>query len=169
MQFLAQLHLQHAEPELARFHDLVLMLFQCQNQPGMCDEWDSESGGNAAILVSAHGRLPLPVPRGSTLLPGKSAIRFVPYDDSRHSDSPDDAYCAAVDAPGSKVLGKLGGVPFWIQGDETPHCACGEKMRFIAQIESRGGGGINFGDAGVGYAFACTGCAASAKFLWQCM
>src|SRR5438045_4205523 len=68
MQFLAQFPLRHAEPALARFQDQVLMLFQCQNQPGLCDEWNSESGGNAAILVSASGRLPLPVPQGPTLL-----------------------------------------------------------------------------------------------------
>jgi hypothetical protein len=41
-------------------------------------------------------------------------------------------------------------------------------MRFVVQLEPKGGGGINFGDAGLGYAFACDTCAAEARFLWQC-
>ncbi|MFT4843492.1 MAG: hypothetical protein ACJAYX_003341 [Planctomycetota bacterium] len=41
-------------------------------------------------------------------------------------------------------------------------------MLFFAQLECAGGGGINFGDVGSGYAFVCRRCTASAKFLSQC-
>ena len=90
------------------------------------------------------------------------------YDDGSSVETPDDAYCAAVEAPNSRVLGKLGGRPLWIQGDETPTCSCGQRMSFAIQLEDRGGGGINFGDAGVGYGFVCSSFPAQAKFLWQC-
>lgn len=168
MQFLSQLPMREVREDLIHLEDKVLLLFQCQSQPGLCDEWDPESGGNAALLVSSLARVPLEIPQGATLLPAESRIGFVPYDDSACEETPDDSYCAEVDAADSKIIGKAGGVPLWIQGDETPHCSCGEPMVFVAQLEASGGGGINFGDAGAGYAFVCASCHSSAKFLWQC-
>lgn len=168
MQFLSQLPMREVGGQFVQHKDKVLLVFQCQNQPGLCDEWDPESGGNAAVLVSSLNRVPLGVPPGNTLLPAESHVAFISYDDSSCQETPDDAYCAQVDAPTSKVIGKVGGVPLWIQGEETPRCSCGEPMVFVAQLEARGGGGINFGDAGAGYAFVCASCPSSAKFLWQC-
>jgi hypothetical protein len=167
MQFLAQLPLDGADSSLKQARGKVLMLFQCQNDPGMCDEWDANSGGNAALLTAADGRESMVVPPGETLLPAVSRVKYLPYDDSVQVESDDDNFCAALDDHSSKTLGKLGGRPLWIQGEETPQCNCGKTMLFVAQLESAGGGGINFGDAGVGYAFVCTECD-SAKFLWQC-
>lgn len=166
MQFLAQLPLSaHPDPQLAA-RDQVLLLFQCQNDPGMCDEWDASSGGNAALLCAAGGAA-MAVPAGTTTLPSRSTVAFRHYDDQGGEETPDDAYCALLeDDP--EVLGKVGGVPLWIQDDETPACACGRAMTFFAQIENRGGGGINFGDSGSGYAFVCMACRDGAKFLWQC-
>src|ERR1043166_6013940 len=83
------------------------------------------------------------------------------------ADTPDDGYAAAR-ARRRSVVGKLGGRPLWVQADETPKCSCGRKMTFVAQLEGDAGGGINFGDTGTGYAFACPRCKAKAKFLWQC-
>ncbi len=167
MQFLSQLPLKSAGVPI-ELQDKVLLLFQCQNDPGMCDEWDANSGGNAALLVSYSASISLRPPSGPTVLARESRVRLVPYDDSASSETPDDAYCASVDAKGSATLGKVGGRPLWIQGDETPQCSCGAAMTFVLQLEARGGGGINFGDAGSGYAFVCESCAISAKFLWQC-
>lgn len=167
MQFLAQIPLRECDEFEPRRDAQILLLFQCQSDPGMCDEWDATAGGNAAVLVSAVGTASLSVPAGETLLPAESRLRFVPYK-TRVGETPDDAYCCAVDEPNSRVVGKLGGAPLWIQGDETPSCACGQPMAFVCQLESRGGGGINFGDAGAGYAFACSRCDDEARFLWQC-
>lgn len=167
MQFLSQLHLSPAGLSAQALRDKVLLLFQCQNNPGLCDEWAANGGGNAALLVSSLARQSLKAPSGPTLLRRESRFRLVQYDDSASRESPDDAYCASVDAKDSKTLGKVGGRPLWMQGDETPQCKCGAKMRFVVQLEARGGGGINFGDAGAGYAFVCESCAESAKFLWQ--
>jgi len=168
MQFLAQLPLHDLGiPNLTNRHQLLL-LFQCQANPGLCDEWDPDAGGNAALLVSADDAEPLAVPAGETQLPAVSMVTLQDYDDSPAHDTPDDAYCEALDASDLVVLGKTAGVPLWIQGDETPSCDCGERMQFVAQIEAAGGGGINFGDVGAGYAFVCRTCPASSKFLWQC-
>jgi hypothetical protein len=65
------------------------------------------------------------------------------------------------------LLDKIGGLPVWIQGDETPSCPCGEPMVFVAQLECHGGDGIDFGDVGSGYALVRASCPHSAKFLWQ--
>jgi uncharacterized protein YwqG len=167
MQFLSQLPLKSAGLPV-EMQDKVLLLFQCQNDPGMCDEWDANSGGNAALLVSPSASQSLRPPSGPTVLARESRVRLVPYDDSASGETADDAYCSSVDAKGSTTLGKLGGRPLWMQSDETPQCSCGAKMTFVLQLEARGGGGINFGDAGTGYAFVCESCATSAKFLWQC-
>jgi hypothetical protein len=151
MQFLAQLALPDSGlPDLAG-RDALLLVFQCQNQPGMCDEWDPVSGGNAARLVSLAGaRAAQPPPNGKTTL-----------------SSVDPLCLSSVDS-GVDALGMVGGSPGWIQGDETPDCTCGSQMRFVLQLEPRGGGGINFGDGGLGYAFICDTCQAEARFLWQC-
>lgn len=169
MQFLAQLPLNNGGLASDKLRSKVLLVFQCQNDPGMCDEWDANAGGNAALLVSSLERQPVTPPPGPTLLPSESRAKLVPYDDSLSKETADDAYCASVDASNSATLGKVGGRPLWLQGDETPICECGTKMSFVLQLEARGGGGINFGDAGAGYAFVCESCANSAKFLWQCL
>ena len=166
MQFLSQLSLTSA-PEAEDHRDQTLLLFQCQNHPGLCDEWDPNSGGNAAFLVTTEDRIPMPVPEGNTLLPEDTPIQLVAYP-ADSGGTPDDSYCEAFDAPGSEVLGKVGGTPLWIQNDETPASARGTRMSFIVQLEERGGGGINFGGGGAGYAFICGVCRDRAKFLWQC-
>lgn len=168
MQFLAQLPLNELGISLLEGRRQYLLLFQCNSDPGMCDEWDAYSGGNAALLVPTETAVPIPVPTGETLLSGVSRIDLQEYDDSLMQETPDDNYCNALDMPDSKVLGKTGGTPLWIQNDETPACSCGERMLFVAQLEAHGGGGINFGDAGSGYAFVCSKCPSSAMFLWQC-
>lgn len=167
MQFLAQLPLNLKPLSFLQDKNQSLLLFQCQADPGMCDEWDPDSGGNAALLVPMEPSIFLTPPEGETLLPGESFIEFRDFDDSLGREAEDDFYIKALREPGSLVLGKVGGNPLWIQSDETPLCSCGESMLFVAQIEDRGGGGINFGDAGTGYAFVCRSCVGSAKFLWQ--
>ena len=69
MQFLAQLALADCGiPNLAG-RGQALLLFQCQNEPGLCDEWDPESGGNAARLVAlAEAKPAQPPETGVTAL-----------------------------------------------------------------------------------------------------
>ena len=151
MQFLAQLALPDCEiPELAG-REQSLLLFQCQNDPGMCDEWDPQSGGNAARLVPLAEATRVKAPAS-----GETRLMAV------------DPVGVVVTEPEAAPLGRVGGEPEWIQADETPTCVCGTRMRFVVQLSPEGGGGINFGDAGEGYGFVCDSCPAEARFLWQC-
>jgi len=179
MQFLAQIRLADTGVASLTGRDQLLLVFQCQNDPGMCDEWEPDAGGNAAVIVPASDLVPLSPPAlsakerkgdvgGPTTLETAQTIRATDYDDSRQSEYDDDAYVEALQKKGAAVVGKLGGRPVWVQGDETPKCSCGRKMVLVAQLECSAGGGINFGDAGSGYAFACPRCKGKAKFLWQC-
>jgi hypothetical protein len=170
LQFIAQIDLADADVEGLGERQQLLLLFQCQNRPGLCDEWDPASGGNAAILVRSDVRLQRvdpPTVGPSTLLPREDGLEFRPYVESQAGRTPDDAYCQALDADPNGVIGKAAGRPLWIQGDETPVCSCGSRMRFVVQVEQHAGGGINFGDAGVGYAFVCEKCRESARYLFQ--
>ncbi len=52
---------------------------------------------------------------------------------------------------------RLGGVPDWIQGDQTQKCSCGETMTFYGQLDSIGDKYI-LGDCGMVYVFVCFDC-----------
>jgi uncharacterized protein YwqG len=66
---------------------------------------------------------------------------------------------------GKRDENKIGGTPVFMQGDEFPF---NDGWQLLLQLDSCSVPfSINFGDAGVGYAFLnCTG--DKAKFLWQC-
>ncbi|WKX73351.1 hypothetical protein [Streptomyces sp. XD-27] len=160
MQFLAQLLLD----------DLVLAVFMCQNDPGMCDDWDPASGGNRALLFPRGGLAAAPVPdRGATLLSEVCGIAYATVDEADY-DKARDQWCATHDRDVLEVLGRFGGAPSWLQGDETPPCpSCARPMAFAAQLEEGHDHrtAMNFGGGGCGYAFTCAPCLAAA-FLWQC-
>ncbi|WP_406861342.1 hypothetical protein ABZO31_13150 [Streptomyces sp. HUAS MG47] len=143
MQFLAHLPLPSG----------VVAVFLCQNDPGMCDDWDAAGGANAAFVFS--GELsPATVPaEGETQLDAVTALRLHPE-------------LTPTDAP---VLGRWGGEPDWVQGDETPICpSCTVPMGFTAELEEGYdfATSANFGGGGRGYVFSCRPCGGAA-FLWQ--
>lgn len=172
MQFLAQLLVSAPDDqgaEAAAVVEGVLSVFMCQNDPGLCDEWDPVEGGNRALLFPRTGLMPAPVPtEGETLLSETSGIDrtevdAVPYDEAR------DNWSQSHGRPLRDVLGQLGGVPSWLQQDETPACpSCARPMGFMAQFEEGRDHrtAMNFGGGGCGYAFACTPCK-EGSFLWQ--
>jgi hypothetical protein len=155
MQFIA--HLDRGED--------VVSVFMCQNDPGMCEEWDPSAGGNRARVFPAEGLAPAAVPaEGQTLLEDVSVLVAQCVEAKGYGQADTDG---PVD--GRPVLGQLGGVPAWLQNDETPDCGgCGEQMGFVAQLEEGHGHAhpINFG-GGCAYVFACDACR-EAAFLWQC-
>ncbi|MGW1197911.1 hypothetical protein ACWD4B_19035 [Streptomyces sp. NPDC002536] len=131
----------------------VVAVFFCQNDPGLCDDWDATGGANRAYLFT--GELsPAAVPdEGVTLLGAVTALR-----------------CRPAGAPTAEpVLGRLGGAPDWIQGDETPDCPhCAAPMTLTAELEEGYdfATSANFGGGGRGYVFSCHPCG-KAAFLWQ--
>lgn len=178
MQFLAQIALSDTGIAALAKREQFVLLFECANDPGMCDEWEPDAGGNAALVVPVANAIPLLPPGWSRrkaererhealFLKEVQAIKLIDYDDSIQQEYDDDAYAEVVQTD-TTVIGKLGGRPVWIQADETPTCSCGRKMTFLAQFQPQAGVGLNFGDFGCGYAFICGRCKSKAKFLWQC-
>jgi len=144
-----------------------IFIFQCANDPGMCDEWDPESGGNCAMIVDiADAVRPTKPPRkGVTALDGTWSGHAEECVADSYSDAREEA-----DANGWSVIGQLGGVPDWLQEDETPECpACGNPMVLAAQLEEGPDDrtAMNFGGGGCGYVFVCPCPAGEARFLWQ--
>ncbi|MEV6207456.1 DUF1963 domain-containing protein [Kitasatospora sp. NPDC051914] len=172
MQFLAQILLddlgRQAGAGAAEGRGL-LALFMCQNDPGGCQEWSADAGGNRALVLPADGVRPLPLPDlpadhdGDPRLLG--AVRAVAY-----RAAPGGDHARARLAPHSAApLGRLGGEPEWLQYEQTPDCpSCEQEMAFVAQLEEGPDSltAMNFG-SGCAYAFACEPCGSGA-FLWQC-
>ncbi len=172
MQFLARLLVSDlsAQGSVPEASAGVLSVFMCQNDPGLCDEWDPGAGGNRALLFPGVGLTVAPVPaEGETLLPETCGIDCTVIDAAAYSEARI-LWAQAHGSPVRDVLGQLGGVPSWLQHDETPTCpACGQPMNFVAQLEEGRDHQttMNFGGGGCGYAFACSPCG-EGSFLWQC-
>ncbi|WP_203914845.1 hypothetical protein [Rhizocola hellebori] len=149
MQFIVQL-LPDDVSELER----SLLVFMCQNDPGMCDDWNPRSGANKSYLFPVGELRAAQVPaEGVTTLSAVSGMRL-------EGEAPADAH----------VIGRVGGKPEWIQADETPGCPkCGDYMDFLVQLQQGHDHttAVNFGGDGLGYAFVCKPCQ-EAAFVWQC-
>lgn len=115
----------------------ISLVFLCQADPGMCDDWDADSGDNAVLNYKS-----IEIESCSNYLINDSSL------------------------PQEQSVGKLGGTPDWIQGDETPNCDCDKAMTFVAQVEESAHPDLNFGGHGSSYVFTCAPCNKS-KFLWQ--
>lgn len=141
------------------------LIFMCDNDPGMCDEWDAEGGGNKVIIVN-HENLEFFSPDDVELAIRKTEYgakiveaNALDYDSAREN----------WEGNGREVLGQLYGEPVWLQADETPECdCCKQSMRFVAQLEEGPDHrtAMNFGGGGVAYLFDCKA-GKTAKFLWQ--
>jgi len=145
-------------------------IFMCQNEPGLCEEWSPNDGGNQIIVTIESNLEYVTPPVGDNLVRdthyGVTVVEFESndYDEAREKWSSDNGVSPR------QVLGQLLGKPSWIQGDETPVCNdCNSNMRFVAQIEQGPNWEteMNFGGGGCAYSFDCA-CNSKAKFLWQC-
>jgi hypothetical protein len=165
-----------------------VLLFMCANQPGLCGEWEADSGANRALIVSSRQpSAPLSPPgrdrpaglRGLFRRPARTpdnAVTTLATTWSGHVLSVDGQSYGhqrearrRAQAPGEAILGQLGGQPDWLQDDETPDCpACGRPMVLAAQLEEGPDprAAANFG-GGCAYAFVCACPGDQALFLWQ--
>ena len=142
----------------------LALVFMCQNEPGLCDEWEPYAGGNAVVLVEPTDlALVTPPAEGQTTRPERYGVDLVGTDK--------DYGTARYEAKRPReIVGQEGGTPTWLQADETPECPqCTKPMAFVAQIEQGPDHRteMNFGGGGAAYVFRCvpddTG-----TFLWQC-
>lgn len=146
-----------------------IALFMCQNDPGMCDEWDADAGGNRALQVgdASLSAIGLPI-EGNVCRGDPYGMRPVVGTEGDYADARE-AWLSAGGDPRA-VLGSIGGDPDWIQADETPTCDhCAAPMDFVAQLEEGPDHrtAMNFGGGGRAYVFRCHCEATSAKMLWQ--
>lgn len=146
-----------------------LLIFMCQNDPGSCDEWDANAGGNKVYKINPD-KLEMinPPAEGITQLEEEWNSSIIEFD-SEDYDEAREEWSQENNESRRKVLGQLFGEPTWLQSDDTPDCdTCGKPMRFVAQLEEgpNHDTAMNFG-GGSAYVFDCK-CEHSAKFLWQC-
>ena len=167
MQFLGQLR--SARP--ASEESDLLLLFMCQNDPGLCEDWDANAGGNAVVAVLADDLQPAEAPsEGAVLRDTCYGAAVLPF----AADDYEAARTGWAEANGRstrEVLGQIGGESAWVQQDETPNCdLCGQPMTLAAQLEQGPDAKteMNFGGGGCAYVFRCRCDAGSAKMLWQC-
>ncbi len=142
------------------------LIFMCQNDPGMCEEWHADEGGNKVLVLAAE-ELEIFNPTHPEIALRKTAYsgKVIEMDVENYEEALDKWEGNARD-----ILGSLYGEPDWIQGEETPSCdCCNEKMRFVAQLEegTDHNTAMNFGGGGIAYLFDCSK-GKTAKFLWQC-
>lgn len=123
--------------------DRLVLVFFCQQDPGLCDSWEADEGCNAVIVLSAEAAM--------TVATTPEGIRPAPLAPMTLETAPriaEDGHDVdeSVTADGWTPIGIWGGEPYWIQDDETPAGA-----RFLAQLDETPLG-INFAD-GYGYVF----------------
>jgi hypothetical protein len=147
----------------------LYQIFMCQNDPGVCEEWGPDDGGNKVIVtaISALEEVAAPSEGLTTRETEYSALAIEvqgnEYDESREQ------WVNENNLSYREVLGQINGAPAWLQGEEIPNCdICNKPMQFLAQLEEGPDyeTAMNFG-GGSAYIFKCT-CSKSAKFLWQC-
>jgi hypothetical protein len=125
-----------------------VLAFLCENDAGMCDEWDPVSGANLVLVVA--GGTALQPPPGSETRPITPV--FGP--------------AIGLGTTGDASVGLLGGEPAWIQNDETPEC-CDKPMDFVLQLDEHAHPQLNFCGGGSAYVFACRSCERGAYIMQQ--
>lgn len=159
-------------------------LFMTDEEANFVDgTWDPNAGENAVILQPGHTSLPArPISNGPTLYRMVKKLfkpRLVPQPcefvvNTKCSNDPElvssnerNGWPEAKSEQYTNALGgnKLGGTPLFLQNDEFPGPG---SWKLLLQLDStRVPFSVNFGDAGIGYAFISED-GVTGKFLWQC-
>lgn len=135
--------------------------------------WEPEGGENAVIIQPNGDNVGTkPLATGPSLYrmeekEGSKMLHPVPCEFSvelRPGDDPESGFGDDTDGEGYGEV-KIGGTAIFLQGEEYPE---GGDWRLLLQMDSVAVPFyVNFGDAGVGYAFISED-GRKGKFLWQC-
>ncbi|MEV6394075.1 hypothetical protein AB0M39_04715 [Streptomyces sp. NPDC051907] len=130
----------------------IAYLFMTDVQVEYVDGTWEPDGGENALLIQPGGRIPDSV-----------TVRAQAEGPTAGAD-----HLPSIGAPGAEgsvfqFLGGPGVEPYWLQGEEEP----GEGWRLVVQLTDGLPFYVNFGDAGVGYAFVSPD-GKEGRFLWQC-
>lgn len=165
MRFICQIAL---PPELQCGGQRMAYIFMSENAGAAT--WEAEAGENAVILQPASFSPHVEVvarAQGPTLermIPGPTGDRLVPVETEYAVELlalPDEA----ADDGDFAMKTRIGGPPTWYQNEDWPK---GGPWRLIVQVDScTDHYSVNFGDAGIGYAFISED-GRQGRFLWQC-
>lgn len=185
MIFLAQIPLLNPISFSTTFQMAYLFMCVADDRRYQCYPWEAYSGANRVILQTGEKQIvgtpsqPSPYPDYKGYFQQAQETTFYPKDEGKERISD----TSKRNQPSEQT--KLGGIPAWVQYDETPSChICHKPMRLLIQIDAALDGTLpmnfyqypqesflflDFGDAGLGYVFICpTTCSPqSAAFLWQ--
>jgi len=181
MRFIGQISL---DPSLFRTTAQMAYLFMTgADEEEFVDEetWDANAGENAVILQPGVTDIPTTrITEGPKLfqrvwtylrkpcefaavLREEDDVEFLSEAERRKmSDAEFERWCESY---GNLNENKIGGTPLFMQGDEFPFRG---KCQLLLQLSAEAVPfHVDFGDAGVGYAFL-NEAGDKAKFLWQC-
>jgi hypothetical protein len=139
-------------------------LFMTDREEFVDGTYEPDGGENAVVIQSDEGAGTLPGQvEGPTLYrmvekPGRDRLVAVPCEFAVTLDLGEDV------EPEDGFANKIGGTPKFLQNDEYPQ---GGPWLLLQLDSASVPFSINFGDAGVGYAFI-SGDGTIGKFLWQC-
>lgn len=178
MRFIGQIAL---EPEIFGNIPARMAYLFMSDEPD--ETWSADSGENALIIQPGVTEIKTePLSKGPTFYrmvkkffgamnvpkTQEFGVRLTAGDDPEFvdegsrfefSDEEDEALTKALDG------NKVGGVPGFLQGDEFPE---GGPWKLVLQLSStKVPFHVNFGDAGIGYAFISED-GKRGRFLWQC-
>jgi len=169
MRFICQIALE--EPFFSGTAGRMAYVFMTEedNDDFVDGTYDPDGGENAVIVQPGNTDPSIRTGNNAT---GPTLFRKVPRDGESHLHSEsceygvvllgteDDALTADGLAPS-----RIGGEPIFVQDDGFPE---GGPWRLLMQLDSANSPFyVNFGDAGVGYAFLHEN-GQSGKFMWQC-
>jgi uncharacterized protein YwqG len=148
-------------------------IFMSDGEDYVDGTWEPEGGENAVIiqpngdnvetksLVTGPSLYQMEEREGSELLHSILCEFSV---ELRLGDDPERGFEDDTDGAAYEEV-KIGGTPIFLQGEEYPE---GGGWRLLLQMDSASVPfHVNFGDAGVGYAFI-SGDGNKGRFLWQC-
>lgn len=171
MRFICQIAL---DPDLfGEIPGKMAYIFITDDEQFVDGTWNPERGENSVIIQPGVPTAPTAPPRA-----GPTLQRSEKDPAGKHHIFRDVEYAVELTSgadPGSfsddEALDhleefKIGGTPAFLQGETYPS---GGPWRLLAQIDSADDlFFLNFGDAGVGYAFLSAD-GAQGRFLWQCL
>jgi uncharacterized protein YwqG len=170
MRFICQIAL---DPDLfGEIPGRMAYLFITDEEQFVDGTWDPEGGENAVIIQPGMLTVPTaPLRSGPTLQRGESnpagrhlIFRDVEYAVDLALNADPDSF-SDEEALDHLEECKIGGTPAFLQGERYPS---GGQWKLLAQIDSADDlFYVNFGDAGVGYAFVSAD-GTQGRFLWQC-
>jgi hypothetical protein len=172
----------------------IVLIFMCEENPGMCETWDANSGANAVVFLEEsqlRPKITLPPTSDTVVLPEARVLAWEQKEDGvKEEDYPryfnNRDYFALGEAEdgededdeGGDTMSpnsgfKLGSIPCWVQGaEEGPK----EPFRFVAQlspiVEISGADQLEvatYGDYGLAYLFVLPDAEKpEGAFFWQC-